>query len=58
MRGRIQAAALGLAVMSVLAAVSSTAGAQTVTQWNVQGNGGFVSLGLSPHRLPSQRCRT
>ena len=44
MRGRIRIAAVGLVVMTVLAALTSTAGAATVTQWNVTGNGGFVSL--------------
>ncbi len=42
---RIRVAAVGLVAMTVVAALSSTAGAQ-VTQWNVQGNGGFVSLDL------------
>ncbi len=46
MRGRIRIAAVGLMAMTVAAALSSTAGAQTVTQWNVQSNGGFVSLDL------------
>ena len=45
MRGRIRIAAVGLVVMTVLGAVPSTAGA-TVSKWNVQGNGGFVSLDL------------
>ncbi|HWF17076.1 MAG TPA: hypothetical protein VG244_12900 [Acidimicrobiales bacterium] len=36
---------MGLVVMTVLTALTSTAGAATtVTQWNVTGNGGFVSL--------------
>ncbi len=36
---------MGLVVMTVLTALTSTAGgATTVTQWNVTGNGGFVSL--------------
>jgi hypothetical protein len=39
-------AAVGLVVMTVVTAVSSTAGGTTVTQWNVTGNGGFVSLDL------------
>ena len=45
MRGRIRIAAVGLVAMTVVGALSSTAGA-TVTKWNVQGNGGFVSLDL------------
>ena len=37
----------GLVVMTVLTALTSTAGAATTaTQWNVTGNGGFVSLDL------------
>ena len=36
---------MGLVAMTVLCAVSSTAGAQT-NQWSVQANGGFVSLDL------------
>jgi hypothetical protein len=39
-------AAVGAIALTVVGAVSSTAGAQTVTKWNVQGNGGFVSLSL------------
>jgi hypothetical protein len=46
MKGRIRIAAAGLAVMTVLTAMTSTVGASTVTQWNVSGNGGFVSLDL------------
>jgi hypothetical protein len=46
MRGRIRIAAVGLLALTVVGALSSTAGAQTVTQWNVQSNGGFVSLDL------------
>ena len=45
MRGRIRIAAVGLVAMTVVGALSSTAGA-TVSKWNVQGNGGFVSLDL------------
>jgi hypothetical protein len=45
MRGRIRIAAVGLVAMTLLCAVSSTAGAQTST-WSVQSNGGFVSLDL------------
>jgi hypothetical protein len=45
MRGRIRIAAVGLVAMTVLCAVSSSAGAQTNT-WSVQSNGGFVSLDL------------
>jgi hypothetical protein len=45
MRGRIRVAAVGLMAMTVLCAVSSSAGAQS-TQWSVQSNGGFVSLDL------------
>jgi hypothetical protein len=45
MRGRIRIAAVGLVAMTLLCAVSSTAGAQTNT-WSVQSNGGFVSLDL------------
>lgn len=44
MKGHIRIAAVGLVVMAVLTALTSTAGATTVTQWNVTGNGGFVSL--------------
>lgn len=41
----MRVAAVGLVVMTVLTALTSTAGgATTVTQWNVTGNGGFVSL--------------
>ena len=36
---------MGLVAMTLLCAVSSTAGAQSNT-WNVQSNGGFVSLDL------------
>jgi hypothetical protein len=39
-------AAVGLVVMTVLTALTSTAGAATTTQWNVAGNGGFVSLSV------------
>ena len=40
-------AAVGLVVMTVVTALTATAGgATTVTQWNVTGNGGFVSLDL------------
>jgi hypothetical protein len=40
-------AAVGLVVMTAVTALSSTAGgATTVSQWNVTGNGGFVSLDL------------
>jgi hypothetical protein len=39
-------AAVGLVVMTVVTALTSTAGGATVTQWNVTGNGGFVSLDL------------
>src|SRR5579871_4704297 len=46
MKGRIRIAAAGLVVMAVLTAMTSTAGAATVSQWNVTGNGGFVSLDL------------
>ena len=46
MKGRIRIAAAGLVVMTVLTAMTTTAGAATVTQWNVTGNGGFVSLDL------------
>jgi hypothetical protein len=47
MKGRMRVAAVGLVVMTVLTALTSTAGgATTVTQWNVTGNGGFVSLDL------------
>src|SRR5580692_991668 len=46
MKGRIRIAASGLVVMTVLTAMTTTAGAATVTQWNVTGNGGFVSLDL------------
>jgi hypothetical protein len=47
MNGRLRIAAVGLVVMTVLSALTSTAGASTaVTQWNVTGNGGFVSLNL------------
>jgi hypothetical protein len=47
MKGRIRIAAVGLVIMTVLTALTSTAGAATtVTQWNVSGNGGFVSLDL------------
>lgn len=46
MKGRIRIAAAGLVVMTVLTAMTSTAGAATVSQWNVTGNGGFVSLDL------------
>jgi hypothetical protein len=47
MKGRIRIAAVGLVIMTVLAALTSTAGAATtVTNWNVTGNGGFVSLSL------------
>src|SRR5271154_4784006 len=45
MRGRIRIAGAGLVAMALLSAVSSTAGAQSNT-WNVQSNGGFVSLDL------------
>jgi hypothetical protein len=45
MRGRIRIAAVGLVAFTLLCAVSSSAGAQTST-WNVQSNGGFVSLDL------------
>jgi hypothetical protein len=45
MRGRIRIAAVGLVAMTLLVAVSSTAGAQSST-WTVQSNGGFVSLDL------------
>src|ERR1700727_2802051 len=45
MRGRIRIAAVGLVAMTLLCAVSSTAGAQSNT-WSVQSNGGFVSLDL------------
>ena len=45
MRGRIRIAAAFL-VVAVAGALSTAAGAQTVTQWNVQSNGGFVSLDL------------
>ncbi len=46
MKGRIRIAAAGLVVMTVMTAMTTTAGAATVTQWNVTGNGGFVSLDL------------
>jgi hypothetical protein len=47
MKGRIRIAAVGLVIMTVLTALTSTAGAATtVTNWNVTGNGGFVSLSL------------
>src|ERR1700679_1366181 len=45
MRGRIRIAAVGLVALTLLCAVSSSAGAQSST-WNVQSNGGFVSLDL------------
>jgi hypothetical protein len=45
MKGRMRIAAVGLVVMTVLTALTSTAGgATTVSQWSVTGNGGFVSL--------------
>jgi hypothetical protein len=47
MKGGFRIAAVGVAVLAVVSALTSTAGAQTtVTKWNVTGNGGFVSLGL------------
>ena len=47
MKGRIRIAAVGLVAMTVAGCtVVDRAGATTVTQWNVQGNGGFVSLDL------------
>ena len=46
MRGRIRIVAVGLMAMTVVGALSSSAGAATVSQWNVQSNGGFVSLDL------------
>jgi hypothetical protein len=47
MKGRIRIAAVGLVVMTVLTALTSTAGASTTTStWNVTGNGGFVGLDL------------
>ncbi len=46
MRGPIRIAAVGLMAMTVVGALSSSAGAATVSQWNVQSNGGFVSLDL------------
>jgi hypothetical protein len=47
MKGRIRIAAVGLVVMTVLTALTSTAGASTTTStWNVTGNGGFVGLNL------------
>ena len=45
MKVRIRIAGVGLVAMTLLGAVSSTAGAQGNT-WNVQSNGGFVSLDL------------
>ncbi len=45
MRGGVRIAAVGLVAMMLLAAISSTAGAQSNT-WSVQSNGGFVSLDL------------
>jgi hypothetical protein len=45
MRGRIRIAAVGLVALTLLCAVSSSAGAQS-TPWTVQSNGGFVSLDL------------
>ena len=45
MRGRIRIAAVGLVALTLLCAVSSSAGAQS-TPWSVQSNGGFVSLDL------------
>ncbi|HEY6474415.1 MAG TPA: hypothetical protein VIY26_16085 [Acidimicrobiales bacterium] len=47
MKGRIRIAAVGLVVITVLTALTSTAGASTTTStWNVTGNGGFVGLDL------------
>ncbi len=46
MRGRIRIAAVGLVAVTAVGALSSSAGAATVSQWNVQSNGGFVSLDL------------
>jgi hypothetical protein len=46
MSGRIRIASVGLVAMTVVGAMSSTAGAQTPNQWSVQANGGFVSLSL------------
>jgi hypothetical protein len=37
---------MGVVAVTLLGALSSGAGAQSVTQWSVQGNGGFVSLSL------------
>jgi hypothetical protein len=45
MRGRIRIAVVGLIAVMALCAAASGAGAQT-GQWNVQSNGGFVSLDL------------
>lgn len=45
MRGRIRIAVVGLFAATALCASASGAGAQT-GQWNVQANGGFVSLNL------------
>jgi hypothetical protein len=45
MRGGNRIAAVGLMVLMVVCAMSSTAGAAT-SQWNVGSNGGFVSLDL------------
>jgi hypothetical protein len=45
MRSRTRIAAVGLVVVTLLCAVSSTAGARD-TRWSTRSNGGFVSLDL------------
>ena len=45
MRGRIRITAVGLVAMTLVCAVSASAGGQSTT-WSVQSNGGFVSLDL------------
>jgi hypothetical protein len=47
MRGRSCIAAVGVAAMAVVAALSSSAGATTAGTWTVSANGGFVGVNLA-----------
>ncbi len=47
MRGRIRIAAVGVAAMAVLGALSSTAGASPAGTWTISANGGFVGVNLA-----------
>jgi hypothetical protein len=46
MKGRIRIATVGVMVAMMVTAMTSSAGASSVSTWNVGANGGFISLSL------------